>query len=76
MAAIADRFGDDGWLLVLDNLEQVVDVARDLGELLARCAGVVIVATSRTALGLRAEREYPVPPLPLPAGAGRPRSRS
>jgi predicted ATPase len=29
---------------------------------------VVIVATSRTVLGLRAEREYPVPPLPLPAG--------
>jgi hypothetical protein len=27
------------------------------------------VATSRTVLGLRAEREYPVPPLPLPAGA-------
>jgi predicted ATPase len=27
----------------------------------------VILATSRTVLGLRAEREYPVPPLPLPA---------
>jgi predicted ATPase len=28
---------------------------------------VAILATSRTVLGLRAEREYPVPPLPLPA---------
>jgi predicted ATPase len=28
---------------------------------------VAIVATSRTVLGLRAEREYPVPPLPPPA---------
>jgi predicted ATPase len=42
----------------------VIQVARDLGELLARCPGVAIVATSRTVLGLRAEREYPVPPLP------------
>jgi len=27
----------------------------------------VLLATTRTVLGLRAEREYPVPPLPLPA---------
>ena len=27
---------------------------------------MAILATSRTVLGLRAEREYPVPPLPLP----------
>ncbi len=48
----------------------MVQVAPDLGELLARCPGLAILATSRTALGLRAEREYPVPPLPLPAGLG------
>ena len=57
------------WLLILDNLEQVLDVAGDLGELLARCPGVTILATSRTVLGLRAELEYPVPPLLV---AGRP----
>jgi len=51
----------------LDNLEQVVSAAGDLGELLARCPGVTMLATSRTVLGLAAEREYPVPPLPLPA---------
>ena len=45
----------------------MVAAARDLDALLARCPGVVILATSRTVLGLRAEREYPVPPLPLPA---------
>jgi predicted ATPase len=67
LEALAETFADGAWLLVLDNLEQVVQVAPDLGELLARCPGLAVLATSRTALGLRAEREYPVPPLPLPA---------
>jgi len=66
---LAEWFGGDRWLLILDNLEQVVSAAGDLGELLARCRGVTILATSRTVLGLAAEREYPVPPLPLPADA-------
>ena len=68
--ALAETFGDGAWLLVLDNLEQVVQAAPDLGGLLARCPGVAILATSRTVLGLRAEREYPVPPLALPADPG------
>ena len=67
LEALVEFFGDDRWLLILDNLEQVVDAARDIDALLARCPGVVMLATSRTVLGLRAEREYPVPPLPLPA---------
>jgi predicted ATPase/class 3 adenylate cyclase len=66
---LAEWVGGDRWLLILDNLEQVVSAAGDLGELLARCPGVAILATSRTVLGLAAEREYPVPPLPLPADA-------
>jgi predicted ATPase len=52
---------------VLDNLEQVLEVAGDLEELLARCRGVTVLATSRMVLGLRAEQEYPVLPLLLPA---------
>jgi predicted ATPase len=67
LEALVEYFGDDRWLLILDNLEQVTGAAGDLDALLARCRGVVILATSRTVLGLRAEREYPVPPLPLPA---------
>jgi predicted ATPase len=67
--ALAETFGDGAWLLILDNLEQVVQVAPHLGELLARCPGLAILATSRTALDLRAEREYPVRPLPAGAGA-------
>jgi predicted ATPase len=68
--ALAETFGDGAWLLILDNLEQVVGVARDLGELLAGCPQLAMLVTSRTVLGLRAEQEYPVPPLPLPPGPG------
>jgi predicted ATPase/class 3 adenylate cyclase len=71
LQALAEWFGGDRWLLILDNLEQVVSAAGDLSELLTRCRGVVILATSRTAMGLAAEREYPVPPLPLPADAAK-----
>jgi predicted ATPase/class 3 adenylate cyclase len=66
LQVLAEWFGDDRWLLILDNMEQVVSAAGDLGQLLGRCSGVAILATSRTVLGLAAEQEYPVPPLPLP----------
>jgi predicted ATPase len=67
LEALAETFGDGAWLLILDNLEQVVQVARELSELPARCPRLAILATSRTVLRLRAEREYPVRPLPVPA---------
>jgi predicted ATPase len=67
LETLVEYFGNGRWLLILDNLEQVVDAARDIDALLTRCRGVVILATSRTVLGLRAERVYPVQPLPLPA---------
>jgi predicted ATPase len=44
LEALAERLGDDRWLLVLDNLEQVLDAALDLDGLLARCPGVAILA--------------------------------
>jgi predicted ATPase len=69
LEAVAERLGDERWLLILDNLEQVIGAAADFGELLALCPGVVILATSRTVLGLRAEREYPVFPLPVGSAA-------
>jgi predicted ATPase len=66
LEVLVERFADGAWLLILDNLEQVVEAGRDLGELLTRCAALAMLATSRTVLGLAAEREYPVPPLRLP----------
>ena len=64
--AVAEHVGDTPTLLVLDNLEQVVGVASELDELLARCGGLDILATSRTVLRLRAEHEYQVAPLSVP----------
>jgi predicted ATPase len=66
LEVLVELFGEGTWLLILDNLEQLVGAARDLDELLSRCPGVAILATSRTVLGLRAEHEYPVQPLSLP----------
>jgi predicted ATPase len=68
--ALVGHLGEDAWLLILDNLEQVLDAAADLDTLLTRCAGATILATSMTALRVRAEHEYPVPPLPDPPDAG------
>ena len=67
---LVEQFAETPTLLVLDNLEQVVGVAPDLDQLLARCPGLEILATSRTVLRLRAEREYPVGPLTVPAFSG------
>jgi predicted ATPase len=68
--ALVEHFGDTPVVLVLDNMERLIDASRDLDELLARCPGVKILATSRTALQLRAEHEYPVPALSVPSGPG------
>jgi hypothetical protein len=54
-------------LLVLDNFEHVVAAAPQLADLLASCANLSLLVTSRTALHLRGEQEFPVPPLGLPA---------
>ncbi|MCM1969993.1 BTAD domain-containing putative transcriptional regulator [Streptomyces sp. G1] len=54
-------------LLILDNCEHVVDAAARLAEeVLARCPGVQILATSREPLGVPGETLRPVEPLPDP----------
>src|SRR5262249_14155644 len=52
--------------LLLDNLEHVLAAAPTIGRLLADAPGLQLLVTSRTPLGLTAERIYPVPPLELP----------
>jgi predicted ATPase/DNA-binding CsgD family transcriptional regulator len=53
-------------LLVLDNVEQVVDVAPRITRLLGECPGLKVLVTSRAALRVSGEHEFPVPPLALP----------
>jgi predicted ATPase/DNA-binding SARP family transcriptional activator len=54
-------------LLVLDNCEHVIDaVARLVDDILARCPGVTILATSREALAVPGEVQVAIPPLPSP----------
>jgi predicted ATPase/DNA-binding SARP family transcriptional activator len=73
--------GDQPCLLILDNLEHLLrhgppgkndqpahgDCTVVLRLLLARLPGLVCLVTSRHALRLAGEQEFPLPPLPLPA---------
>src|SRR5215212_1111635 len=57
-------------LLVLDNYEHVLDAAPLVGTLLAGCSELTVLVTSRAALRISGEREYPVLPLAVPATDG------
>jgi predicted ATPase/class 3 adenylate cyclase len=65
-AALEDYLRPKRLLLVLDNFEQVVAAAPAVAGLLAACPGLRALVTSRAALKVYGERQYPVPPLTLP----------
>ncbi|HLK17073.1 MAG TPA: adenylate/guanylate cyclase domain-containing protein [Fimbriimonadaceae bacterium] len=59
-------------LLVLDNCEHVLDSVAEVAQvLLASCANVTILATSREPIGLSGEIAFRVPSLPVPEAGER-----
>jgi non-specific serine/threonine protein kinase len=56
-------------LVVLDNVEHLLGAAPLIGELLAGCPNLRILATSRAVLRVHGERVVRVPPLTVPAAS-------
>jgi predicted ATPase/DNA-binding XRE family transcriptional regulator len=69
-AALSAFLRGKSLLLVLDNCEQVIGAAKLIADLLDSCPALKVLATSRTALRVRAEVEFPVAPLPIPDSRG------
>jgi len=59
-------------LLLLDNFEHLVQAAPTVSDLLASCPNLRIMVTSRAALHVYGEHEFPVPPLALPDSRSKP----
>ena len=57
------HLADKRVFLVLDNIEQVIDAAPVVPDLLQAAPGLHVVVTSREALRVQGEQEYPVPPM-------------
>ena len=64
--SLKEYLRDRHLLLCLDNFEQVISAAPRLVELLAACSKLHLLVTSREALRVRGEYEYPVTALTLP----------
>ena len=64
--ALLENLREKQTLLVLDNFEQVLEAATIATELLEGSAGLRVLVSSRIALRVSGEQEFPVPPLALP----------
>ncbi|MEJ2886792.1 LuxR C-terminal-related transcriptional regulator [Actinomycetospora aeridis] len=66
LATLDVHLRDRDEFVVLDNVEHVLDAVDAVGELLARCARLRVLATSRCPLRLPGESLLPLRPLPVP----------
>jgi len=63
---VKDYLHDKQMLLIFDNFEQLVSASSVVADILASASQLKIITSSRIALNLLGEREFPVPPLELP----------
>jgi len=70
-AALTEYLRERELLLLLDNFEQVVEASSVVVELLAACARLKVLVTSRAVLGVQGEYSVQVQPLAVPDPRGR-----
>ena len=68
---LVDAIADRRHLIVLDNFEQVLAAGPVVADILRRCPNVTFLVTTRSALRISGEQEYPVPGLPAPPDVSR-----
>ncbi|WP_172632048.1 LuxR C-terminal-related transcriptional regulator [Dictyobacter arantiisoli] len=73
---VEDFLHEKHLLLLLDNFEQVAAASLQVATLVRSCPHLHLLITSRAALHLSGEYEFPVPPLPIPDLAQLPDAQS
>jgi predicted ATPase len=63
---LTDHLRDRSILLVLDNFEQLMPAAASVSDLVRAAPRTKLVVSSREALRVAGEQEFPVPPLAVP----------
>jgi predicted ATPase/class 3 adenylate cyclase len=68
--SLKDYLREKNLLLLLDNFEQIVQSAPQIGEIMAMAPRLKVLVTSRVPLRIRGEHEYACPPMGLPPVGG------